>query len=247
MRSKLLTDVRRLIKTTADRSATFLSQSVSVKAARLNKDSPPEKNLNWEPLMSSICTFSLFSCPLQWETTTTSWVSANCQKPSRPTRRSHYRTSCSNPRRATSSRINLSISTAKRRRPRRSTLSATASGSIRKTTRWRRGWTKTRVSEVERAKHAHIHTHMNACTDVRQTGYWLEAQQKGGRIRWKAVTANWPDREDIQCTHSPRFIRHFDRKAVGKAACWLVLFLHSVFDTRSYLLAQKYLNWPSRI
>lgn len=82
----------------------------------------------------------------QWEMMMISWVWASSQKPSPPTLRSPYLTSCLNRRKATSSKINPSISTAKQHPPRRFTSNATANGSIRRTTPSRSEWTKTQVS-----------------------------------------------------------------------------------------------------
>lgn len=94
------------------------------------------------PLLTFLSSFLLLP---QWEMKTTSWVLASSRKPSPPILRSHYLTSCLNPRKATLWRTSLWISTAKPRPPRRFTSSVTASGSTRRTTLWRRGWTKTQV------------------------------------------------------------------------------------------------------
>lgn len=93
--------------------------------------------------------FNLFFFLLpQWEMMTTSWAWASSRRPSPQTRRSPYLTSCMNLRKGTLSRTSQPISTAKQRLPHRFTSSATASGSIRRTTLWRRRWTKTQVSEA---------------------------------------------------------------------------------------------------
>ena len=99
----------------------------------------------------------------------TSSVWASSRRPSPRTLPSPYLTSCSNPRKATSSRTNPSISTARRRPPRRFTSSATASGCIRKTTPWRSEWTKTQVSEVWQT-HTRIHTEI----------YWKCSRERMG-------------------------------------------------------------------
>ena len=76
----------------------------------------------------------------------TSWGWANYQRPSPQTRQNPCPTSSWSQRRHTSLRTSRWTSTARPPLPHRSTSSATASGSTRRTTLWRSGWTRHQVS-----------------------------------------------------------------------------------------------------
>lgn len=168
-----------------------LSESIKQRLIEL-EISGGKKSVNWIAVLSQNFNLSLFLLP-QWEMTMISWVWANSRKPSPPTLRSPYLTSCSNLKKATLSRINPSISTAKRRLPRRFTSSATVSGSIRKTTLWKRGWMKTQVSTVTYTHTTHTHRSNQKCTwsaiesgrirsccEKRRKGHWMKTALQTG-------------------------------------------------------------------